>query len=89
MITTGQLLVSSTHIIFQRSSTRDGYGLLFWCPLDPEKMAITEPETQKQSILKKQIIMNRLKTCAKENKLHKATLSFKGRLVDEIPCGDS
>lgn len=91
MHTTGKLqypLVSSTPVL-QRSGSRDGCGLLLCCPLYPEKIVITQPETKKTVNYKKQIIVYRLKACAKENKLHKATLSDRGRLVDQIPCGDS
>lgn len=68
MNTTGKRqypLVGSTPVL-QRSGSRDGCGLLLCCPLDPEKIVITEPETKKTVNYKKQIIMNRFKTCAKE-----------------------
>lgn len=52
MNTTGKLqypLVTSTHVL-QRSGSRDGCGLLLWCPLDPEKIVITEPEKQNSQL---------------------------------------
>lgn len=52
MNTTGKRqypLVGSTPVL-QRSGSRDGCGLLLCCPLDPEKIVITEPEKQNSQL---------------------------------------